>query len=260
MEMVSAAKLQKSEHHTTSYRDYMETLREMVRNISGTDALRDHAFFRKSRVRKPGYLVITSDRGLAGGYNANVLKLMQGLIDEDEVEEYRLYMVGGKGFEYARRHGLSIENEEIYIPEEPIYNDIRTLIEQLLADFAAGTINEIIVIYNEYLSKLTQLPKAAQLLPLADERKPGEKRRNYLMIPGEAYVVERFLPKYVEGIIYGKLMNAKLSEQASRMNAMQSATDNAKGIIKDLQLIYNRARQAAITQEINEIVGGASAL
>ena len=260
MQMVSAAKLTKSEAITKNYHHYMETLEDMVRNISSSSSMSHHPFFKsKSEANCTGYLVITSDRGLAGGYNSNVLKLLQQQIDSKPSDQSKLYMIGSKGFDYAKRSNLVVENEFVFVPDDIVYQDIKPVVDKVIGDYMAGVISEVVVVYNHYVSKIAQEPMTKQILPL-ESKKAEKSKAQYSFEPKEEDVINAILPKYLEGTIYGVAITAKLSEHASRMNAMQNATDNAVEIIKNLQLVYNRARQAAITQEITEIVGGASAL
>ena len=260
MQMVSAAKLTKSEAKTKNYHHYMETLEDMVRNISSSSSMSHHPFFKsKSEANCTGYLVITSDRGLAGGYNSNVLKLLQQQIDSKPSDQSKLYMIGSKGFDYAKRSNLVVENEFVFVPDDIVYQDIKPVVDKVIGDYMAGVISEVVVVYNHYVSKIAQEPMTKQILPL-ESKKAEKSKAQYSFEPKEEDVINAILPKYLEGTIYGVAITAKLSEHASRMNAMQNATDNALEIIQDLQLVYNRARQAAITQEITEIVGGASAL
>lgn len=260
MQMVSAAKLTKSEAKTKNYHHYMETLEDMVRNISSTSSMSHHPFFKStSGTNCTGYLVITSDRGLAGGYNSNVLKLLQQEINSKAAGEHKLYVIGSKGFDFAKRSRLTVENEFVFVPDDIVYQDIKPVVDKVIGDYMEGIISEVVVVYNHYVSKIAQEPMTKQILPLT--AKAAEKSKaQYSFEPKEEDVINAILPKYLEGTIYGIAITAKLSEHASRMNAMQNATDNAAEIIKDLELVYNRARQAAITQEITEIVGGASAL
>jgi len=261
MQMVSAAKLTKSEVKTKNYRHYLESLEQIMSNISQASALQHHIFFNpKGEVKRTGYLVITSDRGLAGGYNNNVLKVLQQEIKELSSDEYKIYMVGSKGFEYARRSKIKVENKYVYVPDDAVYMDIEPIVNKVIADYELGLIHQIVIIYSDYLSKIVQEPTTKLLLPLVNQEQNVELKASYLFEPDEEEAINVILQKYIEGIIYGVVLTAKLSEHAARMNAMQSATDNALEIINDSQLVYNRARQAAITQEINEIVGGASAL
>ena len=141
MQMVSAAKLTKSEAKTKNYHHYMQTLEEMVRNISSSSSMRHHPFFKAKREKKcVGYLVITSDRGLAGGYNGNVLKLMQSEIDALAKDEYKVYMVGSKGFDYAKRANLTVENDFVFVPDDIVYQDIKPVVDHVINDYMAGNL------------------------------------------------------------------------------------------------------------------------
>ncbi len=260
MQMVSAAKVTKSEAKTKNYQHYMSTLEEMVRNISSSSSMSHHPYFKpKSEKKCVGFLVITSDRGLAGGYNANASKLLKHHIDQLAADESRVYMIGSKGFDFAKRQGIKVENEYTFVPDDIVYQDVEPVVNQVLTDYNNGDLSEVVVIYNFFESKISQVPEAKQILPLQSTQAEKSKTM-YSFEPKEEDVINAILPKYIEGTIYGVAINAKLSEHASRMNAMQTATDNALEVVKDLELVYNRARQAAITQEITEIVGGAAAL
>jgi len=259
MQMVATAKLAKSEVKTKNYRNYMRALDELMQQIAGAEAVKSHPFFQTSKGSKVGYLVLTSDRGLAGGYNAKVLKMLSTALEGKSPDAYRLYMMGSKGFDYGKRHQLKIENEYHFVPDEFIYSDIQPVINHLIGDYLAGDIDKVVIIYNDFISKIVQEPVEYQLLPL---KAKNEKQApsQHIFEPSEQVIIDSLLPKYVEGVLYGVAITSKVSEFASRMNAMQNATDNAGDIVHDLQLVYNRARQAAITQEINEIVGGAAAI
>ena len=261
MQMISAAKLTKSETKLKTHQNYVVALEEMMRKTVETNSVEGHIFFQpKTDVKCTAYLIVTSDRGLAGGYNNKVLKLLQHKMSACKQDEYKLYMVGKKSFDYARRNKLVVENDYLFVPDNMIYTDISPIVNKLIADYAEGIISEVVILYHDYLSKLVQEPAMKRLLPLKIEMLDPSLDSNYLFSPNKAEMAGTLLLKYLNGIIYETILKAKLAEHASRMNAMQNATDNAVDIIKESQLIYNRARQAAITQEINEIVGGAIAL
>jgi len=261
MQMISAAKLAKSEVKLKTHQNYIQMLEAIIKKTIEAELVEDHVFFQsKTDTACIAYLVVTSDRGLAGGYNSKVLKVLQQELSERKQTEYKLYMIGKKAFDYARRTKRAVENDYVFIPDEMIYPDITSIINKLIADYANGTINEVVILYHDYLSKLVQEPTMKQVLPLRSSIINPSLNSNYLFNPSKEEMIGALLLKYLTGNIYGTLLTAKLAEHASRMNAMQNATDNATDIIKESQLIYNRARQAAITQEINEIVGGAVAL
>ena len=261
MQMVSAAKLTKTEAKAKGYRQYLAMLENIAENVLESPEAKSHIFFSpKQRTKCTGYLVITSDRGLAGGYNSNIFKLLQQELEGRQPDEYKVYMIGSKGFDFARRLGIAVENQYAFVPDDIKYQDIKPIVEGLIADYTNGILNEVDVLYNDCLSKIVQEPTKEQLLPLVIKQKSNHLNSVYTFEPGEDEMIDVILPKYLNATIYGKVITAKLSEHAARMNAMQNATDNALEIIKDSQFVYNRARQAAITQEINEIVGGAAAL
>ena len=261
MQMISAAKLTKSEVKLKTHQQYMDTLKAIIRKTVELDFVEDHVFFEPTTdVRCRAYLVITSDRGLAGGYNNKVLKLLQQELDKYRQTDTKLYLVGRKAFDYARRMKLTVENAYTFVPNDMLYGDIVSTVNQLIADYADGEVHEVAVVYHDYFSKLIQEPVIKPLLPLKHDVINPSLNSNYLFNPTQEEMTGKLLLKYLTGSIYGTFLKAKLAEHAARMNAMQNATDNATDIIKESQLIYNRARQAAITQEINEIVSGAVAL
>lgn len=254
MQMVASAKLVKAEQKVSRFRSYMETLEEMIADIHPPS----HPIFETRESGVTGYLAITSDRGLAGGYNANILKQLQVRLGENPSS--RIYLVGHRGFDYASQHGYAVENEDKYVPDNCVYNDMRFVIDKIFEDFNAGSIGRLIVIYTDYHSKILQVVEEKQVLPLPPPEKNDKMEAGYLFEPSEESILDNLVPQYIEGMIYGALMVSKLSEQAARMNTMQHASDNAGDIIHELQLTYNRARQSHITEEINEIVGGAAAI
>jgi len=261
MQMISAAKLTKSESKLRTHESYAQSLEDIIKKTVEVTAIDEHIFFvPNTKVKCTAYLVVTSDRGLAGGYNNKVIKLAEQIVNERAQNEYKFYMVGKKAFDYARRANLTVENDYLFIPDSMIYADIAPVVNQVVADYATGIIDEVVILYHNFLSKLTQEPATQRVLPLEKELVDPKLDSLYLFEPNKSVMVQTLLLKYLNGKIYEIVLRAKLAEHASRMNAMQNATDNAVEIIKESQLIYNRARQAAITQEINEIVGGATAL
>lgn len=261
MQMTSAAKLTKSETKLKTHQNYIQKLENIIKKTLEAELVENNIFFKpKTDEACTAYLVVTSDRGLAGGYNNKVLKFLQQELNEHTQADYKLYMVGKKAFDYSRRMKLVIENDYVFIPDDLIYADIVPAVNKLITDYANGVIKEVVILYHDYLSKLFQEPAMKKVLPLKRDIINPSLNSNYIFNPSKDEMTGALLLKYLTGNIYGTFLKAKLAEHASRMNAMQNATDNATDIIKESQLIYNRARQAAITQEINEIVGGAAAL
>ena len=261
MQMISAAKLTKSESKLNAHKNYVTSLETIIKKTLETEVTQQHLFFNHNSDESiTAYLVVTSDRGLAGGYNNKVLKMLADELKNRADDNYQIYLIGKKAFDYAKRSQLTVANEYLFVPDEMIYADLIPIINQLVADYASGKVTEIVVLYHDYISKLVQEPAMKQVLPLKTEILALATESSYIFNPNEADLADAILFKYLTSNIYGTVLTAKLAEHASRMNAMQNATDNADEIIKESQLIYNRARQAAITQEINEIVGGATAL
>ena len=261
MQMVSASKLTKSESRLKNHQNYLETLENILSDITHNIHAHDHILFQPKSVKpRTAYLVITSDRGLVGGYNNNVLKAFFQTQKNQADESYKLYLIGTKAFDYARRQKLTPENAYEFVPDDLIYSDVTKLISMLIKDYLLGEVSEVVVVYSHFVSKLIQMPKVEKVLPLAAKDFKKGAKKDYIFKPDQEKIVERILLDYLSGLIYGFILNSKLSEHVSRMNAMQNATDNAQEIIHETQLIYNRARQAAITQEITEIVAGSVVL
>ncbi|WP_078593521.1 ATP synthase F1 subunit gamma [Evansella clarkii] len=268
MEMVSAAKLNRAQNKAQSFLPYTEKIREVVSSIaSGGGEGTSHPMLEaRDEIKKTAYLVITSDRGLAGAYNSGLLRQTLKLIEErhSSQDEYGLIVMGRMGRDFFKKRGMPIYQEIVGLPDQPEYADIKNIASTTVNMFTDGIFDEIYVHYNHFVSAISQQVTETKLLPLTGfkEDKEGDSTPtlDYLYEPNPAVILERMLPHYAESLIYGSLLDAKASEFGARMTAMRSATDNASDMIDELTLKYNRARQAAITQEINEIVGGAAAL
>jgi len=260
MEMVAASKLRRSQEAATAARPYAEKLKEVVASIAAGTTDVKHPMLEKRPIKRTGYLVITSDRGLAGGYNANILRKVTQTIREKHAsaDEYVLFVIGRKGREYFRRRNMPIVEEVIGLPDAPVFGDIKNIAHTAVKNFSEGAYDELYVYYNKFVNALTQIPTDMRLLPL-DEISEGTTVSTYEYEPSPEGVLEVLLPKYAETLIYSALLDGKASEFGARMTAMGSATKNATKMINQLTLTYNRARQAAITQEISEIVAGANA-
>ncbi|MEF2244085.1 MULTISPECIES: ATP synthase F1 subunit gamma [unclassified Paenibacillus] len=260
MEMVAASKLRKSQEAAQAARPYAEKLKEVVASIAAGTKDVKHPMLEKRQIKRTGYLVITSDRGLAGGYNANILRKVTQTIREKHAsaDEYVLFVIGRKGREYFRRRNMPIVEEVTGLPDAPVFGDIKNIAHAAVKNFSEGAYDELYVFYNKFVNALTQIPTDMRLLPL-DEISEGTTVSTYEYEPSPEGVLEVLLPKYAETLIYSALLDGKASEFGARMTAMGSATKNATKMINQLTLTYNRARQAAITQEISEIVAGANA-
>lgn len=261
MEMVSASKLARAESNAKSFVPYMEKIQEVVASIATGSTDVSHPMLVSRPVKKTGYIVITSDRGLAGAYNSSVLRQVFQTIKQNHKseDEYGIIVIGRMGRDFFKARGMNIVLEITGVSDQPSYDDISDLSKQAVGMFADGTFDELYLYYNHFVSAISQEVTQKQLLPLMDLA-VSTKVTSYEFDPSAEEILEVLLPQYAESLIYGALLDGKASEHAARMSAMRSATDNAKDLISNLSIVYNRARQAAITQEITEIVGGAAAL
>lgn len=261
MEMVSASKLNRAEHNARSFTPYMEKIQEVVASVALGSNDASHPMLVKRPVKKTGYLVITSDRGLAGAYNSNVLRTVFQTIQERHrsTEEYAIIAIGRVGLNFFKRRNIPVALHITGLPDQPSFADIKEIANKTVNMFADGTFDELYMFYNHFVSAIQQDVTEKKLLPLTDLASE-KKLTTYEFEPSQEEILEVLLPQYAESLIYGALLDAKASEHAARMTAMKNATDNAKELIRTLTLSYNRARQAAITQEITEIVAGANAL
>ncbi|WP_318153847.1 ATP synthase F1 subunit gamma [Paenibacillus vietnamensis] len=260
MEMVAASKLRRAQEAAQASRPYAQKLKEVVASIAAGTKDVKHPMLESRPIKKTGYLVITSDRGLAGGYNSNILRKVTQTIREKHKssDEYVLFVIGRKGRDYFRRRNMPIVEEVTGLPDAPTFADIKTVAYTAVQKFAEGAYDELYLYYNQFVNAITQIPTETRLLPL-EEVKGSASVATYEYEPSPEGVLEVLLPKYAETLIYSAVLDGKASEFGARMTAMGSATKNATKMINQLTLTYNRARQAAITQEISEIVAGANA-
>ncbi|MDQ0902997.1 MULTISPECIES: ATP synthase F1 subunit gamma [unclassified Paenibacillus] len=259
MEMVSAANLRRAQRSAEAARPYSDKLKEVVQSIAAGSKGIQHPMLQSREVKKTGYLVITSDRGLAGGYNANVLRKVMTEIRENHksTAEYSIFVIGRKGSNYFRKRNMPVVEEVTGVPDSPTFADIKAVATAAVKNFEDGTYDQLFVVYNQFKNAITQIPTMIRLLPM--EEVTGVAAASYEYEPSPEGVLEVLLPKYAETLIYSAVLEGKASEFGARMTAMNSATKNATKMISGYTLAYNRARQASITQEISEIVAGASA-
>ncbi|AUD14598.1 MULTISPECIES: ATP synthase F1 subunit gamma [unclassified Planococcus (in: firmicutes)] len=261
MQMVSASKLNKAEMSAKAFVPYMEKIQDVVASIAAGSSDVSNPMMMARPVKKTAYLVITSDRGLVGGYNSNILRTVMAKINERHTssDEFVILSVGRKGRDFFAKKGYNIIESSIGLPDHPAFADIKEITRKAVGMFADGTYDEVYMYYNHYVSAISQEVTEKKVLPLTDIQPTGSTA-SYEFDPSAEVILEVLLPQYAESLIFGALLDGKASEHAASMTAMKSATDNASELIGDLTLVYNRARQAAITQEITEIVGGAAAL
>lgn len=259
MNMVSASKMKRAEKAIKQFSHFMEKIEEVVTNVvSSSDADVFHPLLLTRDVEKVAYVLITSDRGLAGAYNSSVLKQFQADCIMTECES-AVYTIGKKAYGFARSKGYNLVNDEIIQNKDEVtFESVKKIAKSLVDLYVSGKADKVVIYYSHYVNTLTQEVRTKTLLPIeTHEDKSGNL---YEFEGGAQTIIDNVLPLYVENIIYGIILDAKASEHASRMTAMQSATDNALEIIDTLQLYYNRARQAAITLELTDIIGGANAV
>lgn len=264
MHMVSNSKLRRAEENAKSFYPYMDKMQEAIIAIGGNNSDATHPMLQKRPVKKTGYLVITCDKGLAGPYNANILKNVTNAIKERHNNDHNAYgilVIGRVGRDFLKSRGYNVEGEVVGLPEQPSFKSIKEITQKAVSKFETGHYDEIFMHFSHFVSVLEQEVQERKILPISKDDVTGETTlSNYEFEPDKDAILEVILPQYAESLIYGALLDGKASEHASRMTAMKNATDNAKELIDDLSLQYNRARQAAITQQITEIVGGAAAL
>jgi F-type H+-transporting ATPase subunit gamma len=274
MEMIAASRIVKAQRQVTASSPYSDELTRAVTAVATGSNTKHPLTTEADSPTRAAVLLITSDRGLAGGYSSNVIKAAERLTERLRAEgkEVDPYIVGRKGLAYYRFREREISESWTGFSDSPTYGDAKRvadpLIEAVLRETADGGVDELHIVFTEFVSMMTQVPVDRRLLPLsltetsaaADERKPGTALPLYDFEPSAEGVLDALLPRYVESRIYNAMLQAAASEHAARRRAMKSATDNAEDLIKSLTRLANAARQADITQEISEIVGGASAL
>ena len=266
MQMVSAAKLTKSEQNAKSFQIYAQKVRAITTDLIGSEISSgsSNPMLIKRPVKKTGYIVITSDKGLVGGYNSSILKsVMQMLKDEhDQADDYVIIALGGMGADFFKARGINVSYELRGLSDQPSFDEVRKIVNQSVSLYQQELFDELYVCYNHHINSLTSQVRVEKMLPISDidENEATPNRQPFELEPDRDTILAQLLPQYAESMIYGSIIDAKTAEHAAGMAAMQAATDNAKNVINDLTIQYNRARQAAITQEITEIVAGASAL
>lgn len=259
MKMVAAAKLRRAQEAVVSARPFATKIREVLGRVAAASAGASHPLLEAREVKKTCYVVISADRGLCGGFNANVLRKAANSVKD--IKSTAIVGVGRKSRDFFNRRGFDIAASFVGLGENIQFFQAKEIAKFVVDKYMAGDFDEVYLVYSEFVNVLTQRPVAVKLLPVespADESK-GPKVE-YIFEPSAEAVLAELLPTYVETTVFRAMLEAKAGEQGARMTAMDSATKNAKDMINKLTLSLNRARQAAITKEISEIVGGAAAL
>ncbi len=265
-ELISASRVARAQQRVEQARPYTRLVTQALTSVANTEATVSHPLIEsRPEVRAAGVLVVTSDRGLAGPYNANILRTTEELLARLRANgvEPRLYVVGRKGTAYYRFRQRPVTDAWVGFSDRPAYDDAKRVADTMLAAFLAHELDELHVVFTDFVSAITQRAAAVRIIPLVVQEtreRPPEPIPLYVYEPSAQAVLDALLPRYVEARVFTALLEAAASEHAARRKAMSAATDNAEELIEDLTREYNRARQAEITQEIMEIVGGAEAL
>ncbi|MDP4598674.1 MAG: F0F1 ATP synthase subunit gamma [Pseudomonadales bacterium] len=263
MEMVAASKMRKAQERMSRGRPYSDHIREVIGHVANASPEYRHQFMIERPVKRVGYIIVTTDKGLCGGLNINLLKATVKHIKtwvEQEVE-VDLCLIGNKGAQFFRSYGGNVVAASSHVSENPVMTDLIGSIKVMLDAFEAGRVDKIILANNVFKNTMTQVPTLRQLVPLdAAKEAPGRQRWDYIYEPEARDLLEGLITRYIESQVYQAVVENVACEQAAKMIAMKSATDNAGDLVDELQLIMNNARQAAITQELSEIVSGAAAV
>ena len=264
MEMVAASKMRKSQDRMNAARPYSDKIYNVVAHLAHASTEYNHPFLVERDPKRVGYLIVSSDRGLCGGLNTNLFRTAINHMEKWQKDgaELSLSILGSKALAFFKRFGLKIISEVSHLGDTPSLVDLIGSVKVMLDAYENGELDRVYFVVNQFENTMTQKPTVFQLLPLipAEDELLKEQHWDYLYEPDAKEALTMLLTRYIEALVYRGVVENIACEQAARMVAMKSATDNAGDLIDELQLIYNKARQAAITQEISEIVGGAAAV
>ena len=268
MQMVAASKMRRAQERMQLGRPYADSMRRVVSHLVKASPDYKHPYLVPRAVNRVGYIVVSSDRGLAGGLNINLFKrLMQHVKQQkSQAVETRFAVIGQKGVSFFKTFGGTVIAAETHYGDNPSFEQLSVPVQVMLDAYNRGEIDEIYLVYNKFVNAMTQNPSVQRLLPIAAEPLVDETMENreyswdYIYEPTTKELLDGLMGRYVESIVYQGVVENIASEQSARMVAMKAATDNAGNLINELQLVYNKLRQAAITREISEIVGGAAAV
>ncbi|SFM45081.1 F0F1 ATP synthase subunit gamma [Halopseudomonas yangmingensis] len=264
MEKVAVSKMRKAQQRMSASRPYAERIRQVIGHLANANPEYRHPFMLERPVKRVGYIVVSTDRGLCGGLNTNLFKALVQSMKEwrNQNVENDLCVIGTKGASFFRSFGGNVVAAISHLGEDPSVNNLIGSIKVMLDAYHEGRIDRLYLVSNGFVNTMVQQPKVEQLIPLVASENLGEKQQrwDYVYEPDARLLLDGLLTRYIESQVYQSVVENNACEQAARMIAMKNATDNAGELINNLQLIYNKARQAAITQEISEIVGGAAAV
>jgi F-type H+-transporting ATPase subunit gamma len=261
MELIAAARIPKASARVLASKPYTAKLIEVIQNLGVARAGSDHLLLAQREVKRVGVLVVSSDRGLAGAYASTIIRMAeQRIIDlRREGKDIRIFAVGKKAQGYYRYRGYRLERSFLSVTDTPGYGDARAIADAVMGSFASGDIDAVEAFYTRFQSAMTQVPTRYDLLPIEPPEGAPVTSASYEYEPAPDEILNRLLPRYVEAIVFNMLLEASASEHSARRRAMKAATDNADELVRILTVSANRARQAEITTEISEIVGGAEA-
>ena len=268
MQMVAASKMRRAQERMQLGRPYADSMRRVVSHLVKASPDYKHPYLVSRAVNRVGYIVVSSDRGLAGGLNINLFKKLMQHVKQQKSQsvETRFAVIGQKGVSFFKTFGGTVIAAETHYGDNPSFEQLSVPVQVMLDAYNRGEIDEIYMVYNKFVNAMTQNPSVQRLLPIAAESLVDETMENreyswdYIYEPTTKELRDGLMGRYVESIVYQGVVENIASEQSARMVAMKAATDNAGNLINELQLVYNKLRQAAITREISEIVGGAAAV
>ncbi|HIL92158.1 MAG TPA: F0F1 ATP synthase subunit gamma [Cycloclasticus sp.] len=264
MEMVAASKMRKTQERVLAARPYAKKMSQVIRHLAQANSEYNHPYLAERDVKRVGIILVSSDRGLCGGLNSNLFrKFVRQLKEWDEVgTEVVMASIGSKGEGFLGRLGGEVSGSVTHLGESPSLEDIIGVVKTMLNAYDEGRIDRFYIAHNDYVNTMTQSPEIVQLLPVHAEELEEQLTHHwdYIYEPDAKDVLDQLLVRYIESLVYQGVLENNACEQAARMVAMKSASDNAGTLIDELQLIYNKARQASITQELSEIVAGAAAV
>ena len=264
MEMVAASKMRKAQERMRAARPYAEKMRSVIAHVAAARSEYKHPFLvERKTIKRVGFIVVSTDRGLCGGLNSNLFRLMVREMDQLRAQniDIDLCTIGKKAGLFFRRFSVNIVAQTSQLGDSPAVDVLVGTVKVMLDAYMDGTIDRLFLVYNDFVNSMTQTPTVDQLLP----REPSSEEQvkhywDYIYEPDSKDVLDHLLTRYIESLVYQGVVENMASEQAARMVAMKAASDNAGSLIDDLQLVYNKARQASITQELSEIVAGAAAV
>ncbi|ORU92195.1 MAG: F0F1 ATP synthase subunit gamma [Cycloclasticus sp. symbiont of Bathymodiolus heckerae] len=264
MEMVAASKMRKTQERVLAARPYAKKMAQVIRHLAQARSEYKHPYLAERDVKRVGVLLVSSDRGLCGGLNSNLFRkfVKQLKVWDDEGIEVVMASIGSKGEGFLGRLGGNVNGSVTHLGESPSLEDIIGVVKGMLNEYDEGNIDRFYIAHNDYVNTMTQSPEIMQLLPVVAEELDDQLTHHwdYIYEPDAQDVLDQLLIRYIESLVYQGVLENNACEQAARMVAMKSASDNAGELIDELQLIYNKARQASITQELSEIVAGAAAV